>query len=707
MGLRSVTFKKAYSSDSESILEDFYIPALAASVRYSRLAGFFSSTSLAIAARGVLGLIRNGGTLRLVVSPRLTEEDLDTIIDSYERRGEHIERAMLAELAELEDEFVRDHVGAFGWMIANRRLDIKVAIAHDSSGRPLSCGDIERSGLFHQKVGILTDSEGNIVTFSGSVNETAAGWLENIEEFKVFRSWEPSEAEYVQADISKFDRFWGDRSQRVEVMDVPRAVEERLIEIAPTNIEMLELDRWRMRLGGKRLELWEHQREAVQSWVDNGMRGIFEMATGTGKTFAALGCLDGARKSFTRLATIIACPYQHLVSQWEREIEKFGISYDKLIIADSSNPAWKNILADSFIDLSLGHMNNLVVLTTHRTFGSKALMTIVRGGKAGFTTLLIADEVHGLGAEKTREGLIDDYDLRLGLSATPKRWFDTAGTKAILDHLGETIYRFPLDKAINTINPATGQTYLTPYRYVPHFVSLTSDEIAEYVAKTRMIARLYGRAKNEEEQNQAMETLVFKRADIVKAAAEKYDVLQWILDQIGPSLKWTIIYCGPQQIDTVMEIINVRGLITHRFTMDEGTTPDTRYGGRSERDFLLEEFAEGKYQVLVAMRCLDEGVDVPPARTSILMASSGNPREYVQRIGRVIRRYPGKTEATVHDILVVPSFTEIPPDLWQIESRIFEKELARCEEIAATAINSAEALSMVYDVKNHLMEAKK
>jgi len=707
MGLKSVTLKKAYSSDSDRILEDFYVPALAASVHYSRLAGFFSSTSLAIAARGVLGLVGNDGSLRLVASPRLTEEDLDAIVDSYERRGERIERAMLAELEELEDEFVRDHVRALGWMIANRRLDIKVAIPRHSTGRLLGHEDVERSGLFHQKVGILTDSEGNTVTFSGSVNETAAGWLENIEEFKVFRSWESSEAEYVQADVSKFDRFWSNRSQRAQVMDIPRAVEERLIEIAPRDIETLQLDRWRRRLGGKRVQLWKHQREAVQNWVDNGMRGIFEMATGTGKTFAALGCQDRAIKSLARLATIIACPYQHLVRQWEREIEKFGIAYDELIIADSSNPAWKNILADSLIDLSLGHRNKLVVLTTHRTFGSKAFMTIVRREKAGFATLLIADEVHGLGAEKTREGLIDDYDLRLGLSATPQRWFDMAGTKAIFDHFGETIYGFPLDKAINTINPATGQTYLAPYRYVPYFVSLTSDEIAEYLVKTRMLARSYGRAKNEEERDRFMGTLLFRRADIVKAAVEKYRVLEQILDQIGPALKWTIVYCSPQQIDRVMGIINMRRLITHRFTMDEGTTPDIRYGGQTERDFLLQEFAEGKYQVLVAMKCLDEGVDVPPARTAILMASSGNPREYVQRIGRVIRRYPGKDEATIHDILVTPSFTEIPPELWKIEWRIFEKELARCEEIAGTAINSAEALSVVYDVKNRLMEVKK
>ena len=196
MNLREICIKKAYSSDSDDVLYDFYIPTLKVSVEYNRLAGFFSSTSLAIAARGILGLIKNGGIMKLIVSPKLDKNDLEIILSSYKEPEKYIEKKMLEELGKLEDEFVRDHVFALGWMIANKKLEIKVAIPYDNEGRLLSYEDIQQSGLFHQKVGILRDSEGNVITFSGSIKE-----------FKVFRSWESLEKEYVEADILKFNKF--------------------------------------------------------------------------------------------------------------------------------------------------------------------------------------------------------------------------------------------------------------------------------------------------------------------------------------------------------------------------------------------------------------------------------------------------------------------------------------------------------------------
>ena len=173
------------------------------------------------------------------------------------------------------------------------------------------------------------------------------------------------------------------------------------------------------------------------------------------------------------------------------------------------------------------------------------------------------------------------------------------------------------------------------------------------------------------------------------------------MDKLGRDVKHTIIYCTPQQIDKVMEIINQKGLISHRFTMEEGTTPNEKYNGLSEREYILRKFAEGEYQVLVAMKCLDEGVDVPPAKIAILMASSGNSREYIQRIGRVIRRYPNKNEATIYDIIVAPSLNrKLPSELKNLEKKIFEKELKRYEEIAQIAINNAEAMEIIYKIKN-------
>jgi len=703
--LKSLNLKKAYSSDFDDILDDFYIPALKQSSEYLRLAGFFSSTSLAVAARGILGLIRNGGIMKLIVSPRLRKVDLDVILSSHQNPEKIIEQRLLEELNQLEDEFTRDHVSALGWMVANGKLKIKVAVPNSDTGEPLVCETVERSGLFHQKVGIFCDSKGNTISFSGSVNETASGWLENIEEFKVFRGWEPSENNYVQADTAKFNRFWSNQSCRVRVIDIPHAVEEKLISTAPADIERIDLERHYEVLRRREwVELFRHQRDAVDAWLNNNMKGIFAMATGTGKTFAALGCLDRASRISNRLLVVIACPYQHLVQQWKREITRFGVSYDELIIADGSNKGWRNALADALMDISLGQKNIVIVLTTHSTFPSNDFISIIRNYKNNIKIFLIADEVHGLGAKGSQRGLVSEYDFRLGLSATPRRWFDTVGTNAIYDFFGREVFRFGLEEAINTVNPATGETYLVPYRYVPRFASLTVEEMGDYAEKTRHIARLAGKAKGEEEKWKFLELLLFARANIIKNARQKYEVLDDIFDKMESSIKWTIAYCSPQQIDSVMSIVNKRRIIAHRFTMEEGTTPKQEYDGLSERDFLLREFGEGKYQSLVAMKCLDEGIDVPPARTAILMASSGNPREYIQRIGRVIRRFPGKNEATIYDIIVLPSLVDIPQELRGIEQSIIRKELQRYEEIAQAAINNAEALAIISESIEALRE---
>ena len=434
------------------------------------------------------------------------------------------------------------------------------------------------------------------------------------------------------------------------------------------------------------------------------MRGIFEMATGTGKTLTALGCLDHIFKLPENTAALITAPYHHLLQQWNNEISKFGIRYDEIIIADSSNNQWKNTLTDSLIDLHLGHKRKIIILTTNNTLSSKDFQNIVRTNLNGSKVLIIADEVHGLGADKSQSGLMSEFEFRLGLSATPKRWYDTLGTNVIYDYFGGVIYEFGLEKAINSINPSTNETYLVPFKYNLNFLSLTIDEIEKYVENTAKIIKQKNRAKTDTKEDKYLELLYFQRANIIKNAEEKYTLLNDIISELTPNLKWTIIYCSPQQIDNIMGIIFNKGIIAHRFTMAESIRPSLEFQGLSEREFILNKFAEGKYQALIAMRCLDEGVDVPPAREAILMASSSNPREYIQRLGRVIRRYKDKKVATIHDFIVIPSFDKLPKELQKIEWNIFNKELTRCEEIAKIAINNVQALNSIYKIKNKYLE---
>jgi superfamily II DNA or RNA helicase len=695
MSLKDIEIKRAYDSDTDDILADFYSPALSVSVQYSRLTGFFSSTSLAAAAKGISGLVRNGGRVRIITGAVFREDDVRAIRQAVEDPEKVLERTMLDELGDLENEFVKDHVRALGWMIAKGRLQIKVAIVLDENEYPLDARKVEKQGIFHQKVGILEDLDGNRLSFSGSDNESAHGWQSNVEEFKVFRSWVDSEEEYLQADLKKFTKFWESNARRTRIVDMPKAIEERLIEIAPETIEELGLEKWiKSKHAAAAVELRSYQKAAVQSWLNNGKKGIFEMATGTGKTIAALSSLKEAFESESKIVVIISSPFMHLSEQWIRESDKFGIQCDK-IIADSSSNKWKDKLVDGMLDVENGISTKLMVLTTHDTFSSEDFMSIIRESRKRMPQLkllLVVDEVHGIGAPERRKGLIEEYDYRLGLSATPKRWFDLPGTDKIFEFFGGAVFEFSLKDAIDA-------GYLTEYIYKPHFTSLTPEEMERYETETRKVSRAYYHSKDENEKDEIFTLLCIKRQKIIRNAANKLNIFQEILNEIG-DVEYCLIYCSPQQIRDVQDILNKMNIIQHKFTEREGTRAEDRFGGISERDYLIKLFSERTYHALVSMKCLDEGVDVPPARIAIMLDNSGNPREYIQRRGRVLRKFPGKKNAVIYDIIVEPILKSmISEDLGALERKIIAKELARYRDFASGAQNAAECLETMKSVE--------
>lgn len=698
MGLKNVQLKRSYDSDIDDILNQFYIPVLGESIEYKRMTGYFTSNSLAIASRGLSQFISNGGHMKLICGAVLGKQDVEIINNAHENPKKIIEESFLNELEDLDDGFVKDHVKALGWMLAKNLLEIKIAFLLDKNN------SYRNDAIFHQKIGIFKDSEDNMISFSGSNNETLSGWTSNIEEFKVFTNWNESENHYFNIDLKKFNSYWEGSAKKVELMDIPTAIKNKLIKMAPKNLKDTSKEKPLKQKDKKKKEikLWDYQLTAIEKWAENNYKGIFEMATGTGKTFTALGCLKKEFETSNKLFAIITCPYQHLVQQWKKEVSKFGLKFNKIIIADSSTRLWKDKLVDSLIDLSIGDINSLLVITTHRTFSSNDLIQIIKNNTEDFDKLLIADEVHGLGAELSLNGLISEYSKRLGLSATPKRWFDDYGTDELYEYFGNVIFKFPIDKAINTINPATQETYLTPYEYLPKLSILDDEELDEYLDMSKAIGYKYAISKNDPKQLKQLQSMIFKRANIIKNAVNKYEELEQILDQLGNNLKWTIIYCSNEQIEKVMKIVNKRMIKVHRFTMNEGTKPEEKYGGDSEREFLIKKFAEGEYECLVAMKCLDEGVDIPPARIAILMSSSGNPREYIQRIGRVIRRFDGKEKAIIYDIMALPPISRIPSQIKDFEREIFQKEQLRYEEIAKTALNNVEALKFIFELQNKM-----
>ena len=716
MTLKDINLKKCYDSDEDDILNEFYIPALSNSIKYDRLAGYFSSQSLAVAAKGIDRFIENGGKMRIVSGAQLSKEDVNAIKKAKTTPESIVGNSIIEALENLKSEFVKKHVRALAWMVANNMLEIKVAIPKDEEGTVLSYKEAERRGIFHQKIGIFEDDQQNTLSFSGSENETANAWKFNIEEFKVFKNWKKCEKDYVNADKKRFEKFWENSSKKCITLEIPEAAEKKLIEISKnSSIEEINLKKWYEKTNKtgksimkkqnkeKQIELWPIQKEALNSWIEDGYKGIFAMATGTGKTYTALGCLNNVLKQQERLIIVIATPRQVLNSQWEKSVDRYGIfdNFDlKKITADGTNPNWKNELYDLVQEINIRYRDYLLIFTTHHTFASEDF--IKRITKSDYPLFLIVDEVHGVGTERRQRGLLGDYEFRLGLSATPERHYNESQTEELLDFFEGISFKFSLEEAINKKNKATGQSYLTPYVYKPHFVELTDEELVRYKEETEKIRNIFYNSDDKEEREKLLTILTNKRASIVKTARAKYDKLKQILDGIN-EIKFTLIYCSstnPEQIERTKEILEEKGIIWHQITQAEGTKNSHNFNGQSERDHLLSEFQRGELEVLVSMKILDEGIDVKEAKRAIMLSNSANPRQYIQRRGRVLRRSEGKSKSIIHDIIVLPYLDPHESQIDDIERKLLKKELERYTEFAEIAENDIECLKKIDNIRN-------
>lgn len=429
------------------------------------------------------------------------------------------------------------------------------------------------------------------------------------------------------------------------------------------------------------LKLRDYQIEAIDNWFDNGNFGIFEMATGTGKTFTALSAFKKLADMHDKFLTVIACPQLHLINQWLDDIKKFHDS--DIVVFSSVNHKRISQLKELRADFSLGLVDKAVIITTHMSLSHDDLMDFVNDFK--YKSLLIVDEVHGIGSSKQMFGLNDNFDYRLGLSATPERWFDEEGTQILFDYFGGSVFQFDIEDALETVNPDTGETYLTPYYYHPVIVDLNNEEMREYMEITKQLA-YYLNSKRADAEDKA-ETLKLKRQIIINNLEDKLFKLEELLDE-HPDLDKTLIFCAPQQINQVQEILNSKRIPQHKFTQSESALKKKNQL-LSEREHLIKLFENGSYRVLVAIKCLDEGVDIPVADTAIIMSSTSNPREYVQRRGRILRRAPGKKYATIYDMIVFPRHRT------EQSSKISDKEAERYREFAQNAINSYECLQIL------------
>ena len=680
MSLKDVEIKRSYETGSHEnqLINEFYIPSLEKTINYYRIAGFFCSSSLSVALRGIEAMVNNGGTIKLLISPELSEEDYNVL-----KQSEFKDSNVLYKHFRLNDISENDYLSIFAWLLANERLEVKIVVNKNI-----------RNSLFHQKIGIMVDDEKNMISFSGSVNETAQAWLNNIEEFKTFKSWIEGQNEYLQDDLKKFVEFWNnDRNDYAIVYDIPSALKEEIIKRRPRDINELTVMRDYIKSKKKnesKLSLFPHQEKAVKAWMNNNKSILMEMATGTGKTRTALGCMVELLKENKPFLTIIATPQGTLSRQWKIDVEELKINVDFQIIIDGSNSKWKTTLETLLLEFGFGMYQNGIIYTTHATASDEKFIKILKEN-SNLDILFICDEVHGIGSAKQKNALLPFYKYRIGLSATPERMFDDEGTNLIRDYFGKMSFEFTIAEALNTINPITGKPFLNRYLYKPIFVDLNDKEMDKY----KKISQHIMYVKNQEDYDEKeLNTLYTRRANILKNAEYKINAYKDIILELmeNDRIKDTITFVTDKQINDVMEFLAYSGIVREKITEEESATKKVTSEGLTERQNIIKNFKNGICQMLLGLKCLDEGIDIPNARIAILLASSTNPREYIQRVGRVIRQSPNKDISIIYDIIVAPN------DGSESSRQILEKEGRRANVIAQNAVN--------YDVVKMMFELR-
>ena len=604
-----------YDSRINNIVTEFFIPALRNSTTYRRIGGLFSSTSLALAARGVKELIENEGKMQLIVSPVLTEQDA-TVLNtcSADKRDEIIHRSFMNKL-DLENEFEKNHVAALGYLLKKKALEIKIDLQTDTQGNIMDYDDMVRNTMLDEKVGIFQDREGNAISFRGPVNENKQSWERGIFSITVDVDWVAGQKLHVLDDIRRFEKMWNNS----DMLSLPHKTRVALVKGAPVNLnlEKFNVPEWAMLPDGNLL--WTHQIRAINLWLNSRCRGIFSIATGGGKTLAAL---VSASLAPIESIVLILVPTKVLAMQWEQEIRQFDPNAD-LVICDSDHPNWNTVLAGKLGAYVTGNDvrrdQHFLVLTVMKTAVTPKFMNNFEHIPSKFITI-IADEVHHLGASNYSKIFGINAHRRLGLSATFERDWDEAGTEKITEYFGRPFEEY-------TIRDGIRERKLSEYEYHPFFAYLSASEFSEYVDYTTKIGIAYAMLKSTKDQAKkvSLESKVNRlrilRSEIVKKAEDKARTYEEIL-RACPKKPYVVFVDDRIQMAKIREAHKKTIRILNRENLNIFEKDDVMVfdGQRDklEREKILDESLQHQTPIF-AMYCLDEGVDVPELQSAIVL----------------------------------------------------------------------------------------
>jgi superfamily II DNA or RNA helicase len=716
--------------------EKFFNDCLENSKEFDLQLGYFSSATISVLADGFASFISNGGRMRLVINHIVSEEDKEAII-----KGVHggiidcFDLTNFETLRQTFDEYQQQFFECLAFLIYDKRIDIRII-------KPRN-----KKGISHTKSGQFRDGD-SVTSFTGSANFTISGLFNNLEEIKIDRSdsidmmvqkrikgqreefdiimeGKKKNVEYLSPDnlISAIQSTYGDKDIE-ELLDVEkklrkikaeRAIRERQERMDMAREDIADIEPRFPYPSGPR----EYQQTAFENWKNNGQKGLFAMATGTGKTITSLNCLLEIYKRKGYYKAIILVPTITLVNQWEQECRKFQFS--NITKVYSRNLTWRDeVERISFNEKYRTDREpevSYIIISTYASYSREKVFKVLNGFDKR-RLLMIADECHNMGSGSLVKRLKEiPYLRRIGLSATPKRQFDDEGNEKLNDFFGSKekyTYEYSMEEAIKN-------GVLCKYMYYPHVVNLTQEEMDAYVELSERIAKYFNYDKEVFEHiDEKLKMMLLARKRIVHKAARKLDIFRSIIQkrfEEKGNLKYSLIYVpegnkpdyvgGGDDFDVSEDIGDDNDMehLIDQYTqvvteIDDHVTVRKFVSGQKDRDEILYDFAEGKLHVLTSMKCLDEGVDVPRSELAIFCASTGNPRQFIQRRGRVLRTHPDKKMAELHDLVVAP---EVNPysDCYRMEQSLLRGELARVTNFAQLSENPSYSELELREVLDH------
>ncbi len=716
--LKDKDFKYRYSTGRKDLPFDFFEIALSNSRSFDMGLGYFSSASFNILSVGIAHFISNGGNMRLYINQHLTEDDYNLLQNKdkidFEEYILQSFYALRKTLSQRDEHFFK----CLSFLVQTNRIEIKIVIP-------------KTGGLAHEKFGVFTDENNDKVAFTGSLNLTAAALVRNIETIECTCSWKGSDSkERIEISEQDFTEIWDGKTNNVLVFPAKKFCQE-IVKTYP-NVDANELliqENEIIKKLSKKLTIEDeilsssltirdphfpdkypegaraYQKQAYEEWLKNGKQGIFAMATGTGKTITSLNCALQEYKNEGIYQLLILVPTIALVEQWIEEIAQFD--FKNIITIFSENPRWRQQIVKLVDKVSRGKKVCFVIISTYQSFTNNDFQQVLPQLPASLIT--IADEAHNIGSESVR-AIFRTLHIkrRIALSATPNRIYDDEGTAELESFFNDKppyVFNFPMSQAIN-------EGRLMEYCYYPKIVYLNDEnEMPDYVSITEQLMRLFDSSTGQFKDSQKAKNLLMLRKRILHKAEDKMRVYNEIINEIGgDNLKYCFVYVpeGNKVFDSDEALFySNTDLDANQENYEEsildkmlqitkatfpGTTCNTYTGknNKTERKAILQGFENGQINVLFAMKCLDEGVDVPRAEYGIFASSTGNPRQFIQRRGRLLRKHKDKTFAHIYDMIVVPNFhsPNYSKDFWNMERNLVKGELTRVAYFANLATNN-------------------